>query len=256
MLPSLNHLSLPSNWQHVHLADTDSTMLQLQCPTYTHSTKEFVLMTTDYQTAGHGQKGTSWEAERGENLLFSFVFHPTLIPAIQQFALSEALALGIRAALLSFVGEGITVKWPNDIYWQDKKIAGMLLTHTLCGATIATTLTGVGLNVNQRTFISDAPNPISLRQIIGKDVPRHQVLEALLQAFELRYRQIQKGDYDALHQEYMQCLYCGKGLHTYEDAAGRFQASIQHISSTGMLHLKRADGIEKVYAFKEVKLIN
>uniref|UniRef100_UPI004027285F biotin--[acetyl-CoA-carboxylase] ligase n=1 Tax=Alloprevotella sp. TaxID=1872471 RepID=UPI004027285F len=189
-------------------------------------------------------------------LLFSFVFHPTLIPAFQQFALSEALALGIRAALLSFVGEGITVKWPNDIYWQDKKIAGMLLTHTLCGATIATTLTGVGLNVNQRTFISDAPNPISLRQIIGKDVPRHQVLEALLQAFELRYRQIQQGDYDALHQEYMQCLYCGKGLHTYEDAAGRFQASIQHISSTGMLHLKRADGVEKVYAFKEVKLIN
>ena len=124
MLPSLNHLSLPSNWQHVHLADTDSTMLQLQRPTYTHSTKEFVLMTTDYQTAGHGQKGTSWEAERGENLLFSFVFHPTLIPALQQFALSEALALGIRAALLSFVGEGITVKWPNDIYWQDKKIAG------------------------------------------------------------------------------------------------------------------------------------
>ena len=82
------------------------------------------------------------------------------------------------------------------------------------------------------------------------------MLEALLQAFELRYRQIQKGDYDALHQEYMQCLYCGKGLHTYEDATGRFQASIQHISSTGMLHLKRADGIEKVYAFKEVKLIN
>ena len=159
MLPSLNHLSLPSNWQHVHLADTDSTMLQLQRPTYTHSTKEFVLMTTDYQTAGHGQKGTSWEAERGENLLFSFVFHPTLIPALQQFALSEALALGIRAALLSFVGEGITVKWPNDIYWQDKKIAGILLTHTLCGATIATTLTGVGLNVNQRTFISDAPTP-------------------------------------------------------------------------------------------------
>lgn len=253
---SLNNLSLPDNWQHVHLPQTDSTMLQLQHPEYAHSTKEFVLMTTDYQTAGHGQKGTLWEAERGKNLLFGFVFHPTLIPALQQFALSEALALGIRAALLPYVGQGVTVKWPNDIYWHDKKIAGMLLTHTLCGTTIATTLTGVGLNVNQCTFVSDAPNPVSLRQIVGKDVSRQQVLEALLQAFEQRYRQIQQGDYQTLHQEYMQCLYCSEGLHTYEDATGRFEASIQHISSTGMLHLKRTDGIEKVYAFKEVKLIN
>lgn len=253
---SLTHLSLPPNWEHIHLLETDSTMLQLQRPEYVHGPKEFVLMTTDYQTVGHGQKGTSWEAERGKNLLFGFVFHPTTIPALQQFALSEALALGIRAALLSFVGEGITVKWPNDIYWHDKKIAGMLLTHTLCGTTIATTLTGVGLNVNQRAFVSDAPNPVSLRQIVGEDISRQQVLEALLQAFEQRYHQIQQGNYDALHQEYMQCLYCHEGLHTYEDATGRFEASIQHISSTGMLHLKRADGIEKVYAFKEVKLIH
>lgn len=256
MQPFLTKLSLPDNWQHVHLEQTDSTMVQLQRPEHVHSTKEFVLMTTDYQTAGHGQKGTSWEAERGKNLLFGFVFHPTHIPALQQFALSEALALGIRAALLSFVDEGITVKWPNDIYWHDKKIAGMLLTHTLCGTTIATTLTGVGLNVNQRAFVSDAPNPVSLRQIVGEDVSRQQVLTSLLQAFEQRYRQLQQGNYHSLHQEYMQCLYCSEGFHTYEDATGQFEASIQHISSTGMLHLKRADGIEKVYAFKEVKLIH
>lgn len=253
---SLTNLSLPHNWQHVHLPQTDSTMLQLQCPEYAHCTKEFVLMTTDYQTAGHGQKNTSWESAQGKNLLFGFLFHPTKVQAVQQFALSEALALGIRAALLQFVTEGISVKWPNDIYWHDKKIAGLLLTHTLCGASIATTLTGVGLNVNQHTFVSDAPNPVSLYQILSKELPRHQVLEAVLQQFEVRYRQLLQGHYTTLHQEYMQCLYCGSGLHTYEDNTGRFQATIQHISSTGMLHLQPTNGTKRAYAFKEVKLIN
>lgn len=251
----LNKLDLPTNWQHIHLSETDSTMLQLQKAQYANSNKEFVLMTTDFQTAGHGQKNTSWEAEHALNLLFGFVFHPTKIAAIQQFALSEALALAVRSALMQYVSEGISVKWPNDIYWNDKKIAGMLLTHTLCGANIATTLTGVGLNVNQRSFHSDAPNPISLWQIVGKEVDRSCLLQTILQHFELNYRELQQGHFDLLHQTYMQCLYCGKGFHTYDDGKGPFQARIHHISSTGLLHLQHINGTTKAYAFKEVKLI-
>ena len=131
---NLQNIDLPHNWEHVHLPETDSTMLLLlRLPQYQHSDKEFVLATTDYQTAGRGQRGNHWEAERGKNLLFGFLFHPTLVPVTHQFALSEALALAVRAALAEHVDGGVTVKWPNDVYWLDYKIAGMLLEHDVCG---------------------------------------------------------------------------------------------------------------------------
>ena len=176
MLNSRN-IDLPHNWEHVHLPETDSTMLLLRLPQYQHSDKEFVLATTDYQTAGRGQRGNHWEAERGKNLLFGFLFHPTLVPVTHQFALSEALALAVRAALAEHAGGGVTVKWPNDVYWHDYKIAGMLLEHDVCGTQIATTLTGVGINVNQTVFESDAPNPISLMKITGNHHSRAELFQ-------------------------------------------------------------------------------
>lgn len=181
---NLQNIDLPHNWEHVHLPETDSTMLLLRLPQYQHSDKEFVLATTDYQTAGRGQRGNHWEAERGKNLLFGFLFHPTLVPVTHQFALSEALALAVRAALAEHVDGGVTVKWPNDVYWLDYKIAGMLLEHDVCGTQIATTLTGVGVNVNQTVFESDAPNPISLMKITGNHHSRAELLSKLVGEFE------------------------------------------------------------------------
>ena len=248
-------LDLPSNWHHSHLAQTDSTMLRLRDETYAHCKEEFTLLTADYQTAGRGQRGTSWEADAGLNLLFGFLFHPTEVQANHQFYLSEALALAVCDALSSYA-DGFSVKWPNDIYWHDRKICGMLLEHDLQGTHIATTLTGVGINVNQSHFLSDAPNPVSLRQILGYEVEREALLAHLLQAFERYYRQLQHGNSALLHAVYMRHLYRREGMHPYEDAEGPFNARILDISSIGMLTLQRENGTQRTYAFKEVRFVN
>lgn len=255
MLHTFN-LNLPNNWEYIHLPQTDSTMLQLRKPQFACSEKEFVLITTDYQTAGRGQRGTSWEADDAKNLLFGFMFHPTQVLANHQFALSEALALSVRAALIKCVdSHSVKVKWPNDVYWQNKKICGMLLEHDLCGSHIATTLTGVGINVNQADFKSDAPNPISLKQIIGHDTDRAALLQNVLQQFEVRYRCVQQGSLAHLHQEYMQNLFCANEWHIFADVNGEFKAMIEDVSPLGMLRLKRENGESSDYAFKQVKWV-
>lgn len=125
-----------------------------------------VIVTTDCQTAGRGQRGNSWESESGMNLTFTMLMRPDKFPAIRQFFLSEAVAV----AIVDVIGEELEIfaeiKWPNDIYWRDNKLAGILIEHAVMGREIMHTIIGVGLNVNQTKFLSDAPNPISLRQIL------------------------------------------------------------------------------------------
>lgn len=251
----LQHLpDLPPAWHHEHLLETDTTMKRLKEPRYAEQPEEFVLLTADHQTAGRGQHGTAWEDAPGRNLLFGFLFHPTCIPADRQFALSEAVALAVRAALARYA-DGFTVKWPNDVYYKDQKVCGILLEHSLSGARIATTMTGIGVNVNQTVFRSDAPNPVSLRQIRGRDTDRGALLLHIIKEFEQRYRALQGGDYATLHAEYFRHLYRRAGLHAYRDDEGLFEAEITDISPLGRLTLQRADGTRRSYAFKEVAAV-
>lgn len=252
MLPFV--LNLGSNWHHCHVSRTTSTMLRLREADLSGRSEEFVLLTTDYQTAGHGQRGTVWEAEAGRNLIFGFLVHPAAVPATHQFALSEALSLAVAEGLDAYTA-GISLKWPNDIYWRDRKICGMLLEHDLRGGCIATTLTGVGVNVNQRTFRSDAPNPVSLAQITGCDISREALLTEILQHFERYYRQLQGGDFHTVHEAYSRRLYRREGFHPYRDAGGAFEAEIVSVSPTGFLTLRRWDGSLRPYAFKEVAFV-
>lgn len=250
-------LSLPPNWAHWHLRETDSTMLQMRRAEYAvPAGKDFALLTADWQTAGRGQRGTHWEADAGRNLLFSLRFQPRKVPAAEQFALSEALALAIRAALAA-TGDGFCVKWPNDIYWRDRKVCGILLEHQLQGSRIVETIAGVGINVNQADFRSDAPNPVSLLQITGRETPLAELLRSVLAEFEQRLRKAVQGRYGELHEEYRKHLFHGEGLHAYFDVARlqTFEAEIARISPLGTLTLRLPGGEERTYAFKEVKTI-
>ena len=243
------------NWYHVHLRQTDSTMEQIYRPIYEPEYCEFTVLPTDHQTEGHGQADTKWEANAEENLLFSFTFHPQGVDAEQIFSLSEALALAVRESLQKVTGLPITVKWPNDVYCGDRKICGMLLRHDLCGREITTTYTGVGINVNQSQFRSDAPNPVSVFQLTGRETNRAALLRSVLDGFERRYRQIQNGAAAELHREYMTNLYRGTGLHPFADNGGEFLAEIVDILPTGKLRLRREDGSEHEYFFKQVRFV-
>lgn len=240
---------LPAGWTALHLPETDSTMSALR--RQPASDAPFELLTADFQTAGHGQRGTVWEAEREQNLLFSFRFHPHFLPAARQFALSEALSLAIVRALRP-LGMEATVKWPNDIYVGQRKLCGMLLEHTLAGNAIATTLTGVGVNVNQTDFQGDAPNPVSLRQLLGHSTDRAALLGEILRHFEALYNNLSQDCADQVHADYLHHLFRREGLHPYRDAQGPFMASIADITPQGLLVLQRPDGSRRAYAFKDV----
>lgn len=213
---------------------------------------------TPSQTAGRGQKGNSWESEDGKNLTFSLLLKRPPVKARDQFYLSEAAALAVVEALSVDAGDNFTVKWPNDVYWQDKKACGMLIENSLDGSDIATSIVGIGINVNQEHFLSDAPNPVSLINITGRE---HDLM-ALLKRVCSRIEQLVEslGDTDArtdLHQRYMAALYRNDGqLHPYEDAAGnRFMAMVTGIAPDGTLTLRHEDGTTHDYLFKEVRHI-
>ena len=225
--------------------------------------KKILLVTTDYQTHGHGQVNTVWESARGENLLFSFLFRPQHITAGEQFFLSEIACLAVAHTLDAYT-EGISVKWPNDVYHHDRKISGMLLRHTLSGAQISATLVGIGLNLNQKQFVGDAPNPVSLRQIIGRPVDREEVLNRFAHHFDRLLRAVTPPDPDErlaqrqrLHREYLRRLYHHDGAHDYVDTASgeNFSAHIVDVAPTGQLTLRTTDGRLRHYHFKEVRFV-
>ncbi len=130
--------------------------------------EDMTMVIADSQTAGRGQRGNSWESEQGKNLTFTLLYKPQGIAPREQFAISEAAALAVADFLVES-GMEAKVKWPNDIYAGDRKISGILIEHALMGQTIQHTRIGIGLNVNQREFRSDAPNPVSMVQLLGSE---------------------------------------------------------------------------------------
>ena len=213
---------------------------------------------TPSQTAGRGQKGNSWESEDGKNLTFSHLLKRPPVKARDQFYLSEAAALAVVEALTAEAGDGFSVKWPNDVYWHDQKACGMLIENSLDGSDIATSIVGIGINVNQERFLSDAPNPVSLINITGHE---HDLMALLGRVCSRIERFVDSlSDEDArksLHQQYMAALYRNDGqMHPYEDAEGnRFMASVAGIAPDGTLTLRHDDGTTHDYLFKQVKHI-
>lgn len=202
---------------------------------------------TDYQTAGKGQGTNSWESERGKNLLFSIFYHPEAIPANRQFVISMAISLAIADALGEQIGD-VSIKWPNDIYWRNGKIGGILIENRLSGQIIRDSIIGVGINVNQQHFHSDAPNPVSLWQIHGQETDREALLHEILDRFSLYIHQEIKERYKAI-------LYRRKGFHPYSDKEGTFMATFVDVEDDGHLLLSDESGKERRYVFKEVQYI-
>lgn len=235
----------------LRVAETDSTNSLLREWIIKESLPEGSAVVADFQTAGRGQIGNVWESEAGKNLLFSTVLYPTCIPANQQFLISQIAALSVKETLDLYTDQ-VTVKWPNDIYWKDKKICGMLIENDLSGHSLYCSIIGIGINLNQELFRGDAPNPVSLFQIIGKEVDREEVLARFLSIFYRYYLSLLQENYEAIRTRYQSALYRREGYHAYQDGSGTFEARIHAIEPTGHLLLALQDGSIRRYAFKEV----
>ena len=235
----------------IHLDTVNSTMQYLARPELSACEDSFIVVTADYQTAGRCQKGTSWESEAGKNLLLGILLRPTFLHPQEQFYLSEICALALVETLNTY-SDGFTIKWPNDIYYGNRKVSGMLLEHTLQGETLSQTIVGIGLNVNQRSFLSDAPNPVSLYQILGEEVCRETVLEAFLQNFQTYYTRFEQHDFAPIHTSYLHHLYRRNKWAKFRDEIATFEGRIVDVEPTGRLVIEMPDGTLRKFAFKEV----
>ena len=246
----------------IELDEVDSTnnfLRHLDTP----GDNRMTLVTAEFQTAGRGADRNHWESAKGENLLLSLRVMPSNLPARRMFAISEVAALAVRESLASQCSMfnvqcsmSFSIKWPNDIYFGDSKVAGILIENDLQGALVQRSTIGIGININQRHFLSDAPNPRSLADIVGHDVERRFVLEQFMENFTHYMQQIDEGKEDALdtlHEEYKKCLYRQGEEHTYSDKEGTFRAILTDVEPTGHLILQDTKGKQRRYEFKEVK---
>jgi BirA family biotin operon repressor/biotin-[acetyl-CoA-carboxylase] ligase len=238
----------------LELKSTPSTNNFLKDCAKKQALDEGTVVFAQFQTEGKGQRGNSWESERGKNITCSILLYPVFLPVKRFFLLSEAVSLGVKD-VLDLYAEGFTVKWPNDIYYGDKKIAGILIENELTGNQYAQSVIGIGLNVNQDVFLSNAPNPVSLKQITGKQLNINLLLEKLANAVLSRYEQLKTGDTESIITAYHDALYRKSGFHPFKDANGAFIARIDKVTDDGLLHLITDKNELRSYAFKEVKIV-
>lgn len=254
MMPCPEHFTFPL----IALDETDSTSNHLARLCKEQEVAEYTTVTAEFQSAGKGQRGNHWESAPGKNLLFSFLLRPIFLEARRQFVLSQIVALAVKEELDIYT-DHIRIKWPNDIYWQDRKICGMLLENDLNGSKISHCIAGIGININQDAFHSDAPNPVSLRQITGQEHPLPPILTGILQRVHARYELLRSepaGKYPAeIAARYAAALYRNTGYHPYRDADGEFLARLADVEPDGRFVLEDETGRIRKYLFKEVQYV-
>jgi len=209
-----------------------------------------------YQTAGRGQTGNSWESEKGKNLICSILLPPNKNLYFLNIAVSVAIYRVIRSFVfersgLCSLSEAVSIKWPNDIYWKDKKMAGILLENAIIGNEVKYAIGGIGLNVNQTEFVSDAPNPVSLKQISGKEYAIDQLMQDLLDAIHTVLNEPE----EAVWSEYKAHLYRREGYWPFADQNGTFEAQIEDVLPSGEIVLRDKNNKERIYHFKQIRYV-
>ncbi len=250
----MNNLGSEQLPQIIRLKETASTNNYLREQLQKEHLPEGSVVMADFQTGGRGQTGNSWESVAGQNLLFSIVLYSDFLLANQQFIISQLTALAVKETLDHYI-DNVSIKWPNDIYWKDKKICGMLIENDLTGQTIYCSVIGIGINVNQSVFVN-APNPVSLYQITGKIVDKEELFERFLPIFYNYYLELLQEKDEQIKEKYFSSLYRRDGHFAYQDENGTFMAEIYSIESTGHLVLKLNNGELRRYAFKEVSYLS
>ena len=251
---------------YIRQTHSTSTLLREQ---YRDDMPHLYTIRTDYQTAGRGQAGNSWESEKGKNLLFSALLKYKGIRATEQWRLSMLVAVALWEVLASHLiassPHRLTIKWPNDIYYGDKKLVGILIENSLVDGYVGYSIAGIGVNVNQTRWLSNAPNPISLKEITGKEYD----VEKLMEEWIATVRQWESRRTEELTAAYMQHLYRRKGRHKYverevsvqpttiasQEAAGAFLAELVDVTEQGELVLRKENGEEMKYHFKQIRFV-
>lgn len=238
------------------VAQTNSTNTLLKELIATGNPPEFIY--AGYQTAGRGQTGNSWESEENKNLLCSIL----LPPRKNLFELNVVTSVAVHKALSELGISELAIKWPNDIYRQDKKVAGILIENAIVGNEVKYSIAGIGLNVNQTEWFSSAPNPISLKQITGKEYDIETLMQRLLD-------EVRKALQEDVWDYYKAHLYRREGywpfverevdttptMNASAQTPGAFMARIRDVLQTGEIVLEDKQGKQRKYHFKQIRYI-
>lgn len=236
---------------------------------------------TGFQTAGRGQAGNGWESEEGKNLLCSILMPPrtnifdlNVIVSVAVYRTAQAVLQQCGLTATRSYSNAISIKWPNDIYWQDKKVAGILIENAIIGNEVKYSIAGIGLNVNQTTFVSNAPNPVSLKLITGAETN----IDALMQALMTQIEAAEAMSEEQVWTYYREHLYRKEGFWRFierevslaptmnyspslEERDGErfdkspFLARIADILPDGEIVLQDQQGKERKYHFKQVRYV-
>ncbi len=239
----------------IHLPEIDSTNSHAIGLLSKDRPKEGSVFVAVNQTHGKGMDINKWESEYGKNLTFSLILYPSFA-ADQQFILNKAISLGIFDFLKTEIsGHKICIKWPNDIYIGDKKACGILIQNSVIGNKLDYVVVGIGLNVNQTLFISDAPNPVSMKMTTARDYNLDKILGSLLHCIFRRYAQVKPESTQKIENEYQKTLYRLMEWHDYFVRDAKIQARIRGTNPYGQLLLETKN--EEVLAcdLKEVKFV-
>ena len=187
------------------------------------------------QTKGKGQRGKSWQSSKGENILLSIVLQPVFLTPMQSFLLNAAIGLGVYDFYKKYAGHETRIKWPNDIYWRDRKAGGILIENIIRAENWAFAVVGVGLNINQVDFEESLQKAISLRQITGKNFEAIELARELCFFLEQRYETLKAGNQKQILQDYGQAMYKLNKYVTFKKDGLVFEALVKGITSLGLL---------------------
>ncbi len=218
-------------------------------------TEEGTVIVAGRQLRGRGLAGNSWESEEGKNLTFSIILHPAFLHPEDQFFLSMSVSLGIAGYLEAIAGN-ITIKWPNDIYAGNKKIAGILIENTIIENSTETSIAGIGVNINQTFFSSRIPDPVSLKLITGRDRDLGECLDGICKNLNYWYILLKQGNKPYIRSRYTERLFGINKTGDFKSGSRKFRAIIRGTDKYGRLALELPDKTIEYYNLKEVGFIH
>jgi BirA family biotin operon repressor/biotin-[acetyl-CoA-carboxylase] ligase len=216
---------------------------------------EGTVIMADNQFAGRGQQQNGWHAQPGKNLTFSLLLKPHFLPVTEQFDLIRAVSLGVFDALEPLLGEKLKIKWPNDIYYADKKLGGMLIENLIQGDQIKNSIIGIGLNVNQDSFPPDLSNAVSLKQILHRDYDLKVLLSEICRHIEAWYLNLKAGKIAIVRNAYLNRLYWLNEHKSFKAGFGVFGGIIKGVRDNGLLVVQNNNKEELEFSLKEIEFL-
>jgi BirA family transcriptional regulator, biotin operon repressor / biotin---[acetyl-CoA-carboxylase] ligase len=232
--------------------NTDSTNEYIKSLYSEKIPEEGAAVATFNQTNGRGQVGNKWLSNPGDNICYSIIFRPDNIPAMNQFIISQAIALSVKSFLDRYI-QNVFIKWPNDIFWKTRKIAGILIENQLRGSSISYSIAGIGININQNQFSEEIPNAVSLKQITGLNYDLINLTEELHNLIFMTINNLSLDKNEEIQRYYLNNMFRRDGFHNFTDKNGNFKAKIRGVSAQGNLIIELEDKNIRTYGFKDVQ---